>query len=465
MKKLLSTLLALTMITAAAIGQCENWNDSPKKSEGEDAHSIYRGMVKNEQYEQALPYWKTAYEIAPTADGKRDFHYRDGVKIYMHLFENESDETKKAEYKEMVLKLYDQWIGCYKAGAIEIADCDGDCINVLMGNVMAEEAYDMYYFLQVPYSQNLEVAVGALELSKKGVDYTVFEPAMAMAVYEFKEGNIDAGAVREIYGAIDDATNFNLESEDEYAEYYDAARARAFSHLDGIEKEVFDCAYFLEKFKPIYEKDPTDFDVLKYVYNSLKNAGCSASEPFLLKVKTEYESLASAHNAEQRAIYEANNPGSIANKLYKEGKYAEAISKYREAINGTTDTNKKADYLFGIASIQFRKLKSYNEARASAREAASMRPNWGRPYMLIGDMYASSARSCGDSWNQRLAIVAAVEKYVYAKSIDPSVAGDASARISKYANSRPDSETMFMKGLSKGSKAKVGCWIGETVTL
>lgn len=465
MKNLLATLLTCMFATAMMFGQCETWNDSPKKGEAEDAHSIYRGMIKNEQFQEALPYWKTAYEIAPAADGNRDFHYRDGVKIYMSMFEKETDAAKKEEYKNMIIKLYDQWIGCYKAGAIAIKDCDGDCINVIIGNVMASEAYDMYYYLQAPYTQNLEVAVGALELSKKGVDYSVFEPAMAMAVFEFEAGNISADEVRSIYDAIDDATNYNVENEDEYAEYYEAARTRAFSHLKPVEQQVFDCNYFLTKFKPIYEKDPTDFDVLKYVYNSLKNAGCPASEPFLVKVKTEYESLASAHNAEQRAKFEANNPGSVARKLYQEGNYTQAISKYREAIAETSDNSKKADYLFGIASIQFRKMQDYNDARNTAKEAAALRPNWGKPYMLIGDMYASTARNCGDSWNQRLAIVAAVDKYVQAKNMDPSVAGDASARISKYASMRPDSETMFMKGLSKGSTARVGCWIGETVTL
>ena len=41
------------------------------------------------------------------------------------------------------------------------------------------------------------------------------------------------------------------------------------------------------------------------------------------------------------------------------------------------------------------------------------------------------SRSC-DDWNQRLAIIAVIDKYSYARSIDPSVADDANRRIGSY---------------------------------
>jgi hypothetical protein len=110
-------------------------------------------------------------------------------------------------------------------------------------------------------------------------------------------------------------------------------------------------------------------------------------------------------------------------------------------------------------------LKQYSQARATAYEAAKHRDGWGRPYMLIGDMYGSSARSCGDDWNQRLAIIAAIDKYNYAGSIDPEVARDARERVSKYNASLPDLSEGHMRGVKKGAKEQVGCWIGETVTV
>jgi len=133
--------------------------------------------------------------------------------------------------------------------------------------------------------------------------------------------------------------------------------------------------------------------------------------------------------------------------------------------SAASDVYKRQDYKFRIASIQFRKQKKYSAARASAIEAAELRPNWGRPWMLIGDMYATSSRGCGDSWNQRLAVLAAIDKYAKAKSVDPSVASEAGSRIGKYNNLRPDAEMGFMQGHSAGDVLSVGCWIPEKVKL
>ncbi len=183
----------------------------------------------------------------------------------------------------------------------------------------------------------------------------------------------------------------------------------------------------------------------------------------VMSSKKIYESWAAQENAQRQAEFEANNPGVAAKKLYDAGDYQGAINKYKEAIANEPDASKQAGYQFSMASILFRKLKKYSEARSNAREAAKKRPGWGRPYMLIGDMYGQSARNCGDSWNQRLAILAAVEKYNYAKSIDPEVAQEAGERVSKYRASMPDQSEGFMRGVKAGQTAKVGCWIGETV--
>ena len=139
-----------------------------------------------------------------------------------------------------------------------------------------------------------------------------------------------------------------------------------------------------------------------------------------MEVEGKYKAWATAENAAKQAEFEANNPSIMAKKLYDEGDFDGAIEKYDEAITNEVDAEKKAGYLFSKASILFRKQKKYAAARSAAREAAKLKPNWGRPFMLIGDMYGSSARGCGDSWNQRLAILAAMDKYRYAKSIDSS---------------------------------------------
>ena len=118
-----------------------------------------------------------------------------------------------------------------------------------------------------------------------------------------------------------------------------------------------------------------------------------------------------------------------------------------------------------IASIEGRKLGQKSKARADAYQAAKLRSGWGKPYMLIGDLYAKSSRSCGDAFDARLVILAAIDKWAHAKSIDPSVAAEANKKINSYKKSYPDKGEAHMRGLHAGQPVKVKCWIGETVKL
>src|SRR5690625_3709757 len=123
---------------------------------------------------------------------------------------------------------------------------------------------------------------------------------------------------------------------------------------------------------------------MKYVYNTLKQQGCDDSDPFLTQIKSEYDALAAEHNEQQEAEREARNPAYAARKRYDEGNFEEAVEKYQEAIEKEEDSEKKAQYYFAMASIQFRQLNDLNNARNNAMEATKLRDDWGRPYMLVG---------------------------------------------------------------------------------
>jgi tetratricopeptide (TPR) repeat protein len=182
-----------------------------------------------------------------------------------------------------------------------------------------------------------------------------------------------------------------------------------------------------------------------------------------MEVDSKWKKYAEEENARLRAEFEAKNPSVAAKRLYDEGNYEEAIEKYDLAISEEEDDEKKASYLFSKASIQFRKLKQYSTARSTAYQAAKLKPDWGRPYMLIGDMYATSARNCGDDWNQRMAILAAIDKYAYARSIDAEVADEANKKIGRYQASKPELSEGHMRGVKEGETQTVSCWISEKV--
>ena len=85
---------------------------------------------------------------------------------------------------------------------------------------------------------------------------------------------------------------------------------------------------------------------------------------------------------------------------------------------------------------------------------------------MIGDAYAASATSCGNGDLGRGGVyLVAVDKYAKAKSIDPSIAEVAQAKINKYSAYFPGKEDAFFKGVNNGDSYRVGCWIGESTTV
>ena len=465
MKNLFSLLTGLLIIFGFQYGnsQCTTWQDSPRMEDARNAHSIYRQALKVNDFALAFDNWKIAYDIAPAADGKRDYHFIDGAAIYKQKFENETDADKKKEYAQRSIELYDEAIACYAANSIAITCNTDDCIDKKIAYLEGRKAYDMFYTFRSPYGDIRTALEEAIVRGNKATEYIIMVPYAEVVVHQFTNDLMDKIQARAVHKKLNEIADFNIENNAQFAAYYDQAKAAMNSSFSKIERQIFDCDYFVDKLKPDYEADPDNPEVLKRVLAILKGQGCEPGVPFYDELDAKWKIYAEEENARIQAEFEANNPAVMAKKLYDEGDYTGAESKYYEAIEKEEDAERKAGYLFSLSSIQFRKMNKYSQARRTALDAAELKPGWGRPYMLIADMYASTARSCGDSWNQRLAILAAMDKYSYAKSIDPSVTDDANERIGKYRRSMPNQDDGFMRGIKAGQSVKVGCWIGETV--
>jgi len=466
MKKLQTITVACLLslgFSFSAYSQCNTWNDSPRKEEAENSHVIYRQYVKDKKPEDIAAYdeetfnttynnWKKAYEIAPAADGQRPFHFTDGRKIHKALIKKASDEEKKKEYMETVIRLYDEQAECFPKEAAFL---------------QGRKAFDMFYSPQYGYRQaTMDALAKAIEMGGKKSEYILLEPYGQILVYMFNQGKVEKEKARAIVDELTEIANHNIENNSRYGAYYESAKARMDSHIKKIENDIFDCAYFRDKLMPQVEENPDDLEILKYAFNKLRVQGCDTTEQFMIDLKAQYQKKAAELNAKLEAEFLAKNPGVAAKRAYDDGDYKKAIELYEEAIEKAKeedDQQRQAEYWFGIASIQFRKLNQYSTARSSARKAASLNKDWGRPYMLIGDMYAQTSSSCGkDGYSRGLAVLAAIDKYSYARSIDSEVADEANKKIGIYSASIPSKDDVFMRG-KQGATERVGCWIGEKV--
>ena len=106
-----------------------------------------------------------------------------------------------------------------------------------------------------------------------------------------------------------------------------------------------------------------------------------------------------------------------------------------------------------------------SKAKKYALEAINYRPNWGDPYILIGDTYVTGKNCFNDDFEKTTIYWAAVDKFIKAKSVDTTVAEKANGRIQTYSLYFPDVETTFFYSLKEGDPYTVGCWINEKTTV
>lgn len=433
--------------------QCNTWNDHEEKDDILGSYSVLQDFMDAETYDTALEYWQNVYTKAPAGSGENASVFQYGRQIYIAFLQNETDATKRQEYVDMITKLH-----------MEEMECFPDNKGVALANL----AFDMFYYLQVPYSKLIETVEQSIDVLGTKAEYSIFIPYGYAAVYQYQNKFIDAEKARNIYLQLEEIIDARTADKDPYLDYYNDAWANVKAQFASIETEIFDCNYYQNKFRPDFEAGEEDVEVLKYMVVMMTKQGCADDDAFVVQVRTKYEELAAAINAEKLQEFYAENPAAHAADLYKEGNYDEAIAKYEEAIAkeeaGEKNSDNLAQYYFAMASIKGRKLKQYSNARSLALKAAGFKSGWGQPYMLIGDLYASSSRNCGSSdWDHSVAVLAAIDKYQYAKSIDSEIAGEANKKIANYRDFMPDGETGFMMGVKEGQKVKVNCWIGEKV--
>jgi tetratricopeptide (TPR) repeat protein len=324
----------------------------------------------------------------------------------------------------------------------------------------------MFYFLRSPYMETLEVLEEAVTLAGDNTIYTTFVPYATVVVYLFVEEEMTKEDARAVHARLNEIADHNIQNNEQLGVYYQQAKDAMNAKFAEIEDFIFDCEYFKNKLVPEYKADPENVDLVRMVYNKLLSKGCDKGEGIMVELQTKYETYAAQENARRVAEFEENNPQVVAKRLYDEGDFPGAIEKYEEAIEKADNDDDKAQYHFAIASIQFRKLSQYASARTSAYKAAELREGWGRPYLLIGDMYGTTSSSCGSNAYERgLAVLAALDKYSYAKSIDPEVEDEANRSIARYSQYIPPQDDVFMRGKKRGDRESVPCWIGETVAL
>ena len=447
--------LLVTMVfglSGAAIAQSQN-------PECMTNLSIYAEHVKVKNYDAAYTPWKMVYETCPGIN-KANFSY--GERILKDKIDKASGAEKKA-FIDDLLKLYDQSLE-YFPKDYSLADVASDKASLLYDNKMADDA-ELYAMLKEAFEKDREnfdnpkalylyfSSLVDLHGAGKQELQTVFDvyDDVTEKIEEENEkylAQIKKLLPKEEAGTLTSKEKRRLRAYNSYSENYGKITGSIESKLGALA----DC----ENLVPLYEKNfaekKGDIDWVKRAVGRMFAKECTDDPLFrkLFEAQLALEPSASAY------LY----GGTLK---AKEGDNQGAISDFDKAAELETNARKKSDILYKAATIA-RKF-SKQQARSYAQKAIDANGSNGKAYLLIANLYASSANQCGSTpFEKRAVYWRAADMARRAARVDPSLSGRASQAAASYDAKAPSKTDIFQSGMA-GKKVSFSCWVGGSVTV
>lgn len=373
--------------------------------------------------------------------------YAYGTQVYNWKLKNEKDAAKKEALLNELLNLYDLRIKYF-----------GDYKGYGEGRILGEKAVTMYnHSKKTPELFKKVYDLASKSIEKSGVETKV--PVVKLFLVTSDAIMRADSTHKKQY--VDDYLNTSkliekiIASEQEGSKDLEAAKeASAFANQMFAASGVADCETLISIYAPQLEANKENEDFLKQMLTLLRKSKCTECDLY-------FQGSAYAHAIKPTA----ESATGMAAQSVKQGDMDKAITYYQEAINLSEESavEDKADLNYRIALL-LQSKNDYSKAREYARKAIELKPNYGRAYMLIGTMYANSARNIypGDATKQRTVFYVAYDKMMKAKEVDPECAADADKAAAMYRQSFPSKEDVFMHPeLESGKTITIGGWIQE----
>ena len=224
------------------------------------------------------------------------------------------------------------------------------------------------------------------------------------------------------------------------------------SNLDNLFQPYASCEDLIKVFAAKMAETPDDVVLLKRITTILDKKDCTDSKLFL-DAAVKLNELEPSPEASY----------SLGIKFFKDKKWSDAATFFDQATK--TENNDRKYRAYRNLGMCYQNMGNLSRARDIFRRAAQVDPTNGEPYLLIGMLYAESAKQFSGEIESKAVFWAAVDKCQKAKQIDPSVAERANASIRAYSQYFPSMETIFFNDYNEGQSFQVGGWIGETTTI
>ncbi|MDA3952060.1 MAG: tetratricopeptide repeat protein [Bacteroidales bacterium] len=438
------TGLFLILTIGFVFGQ-KGVEDGSKYGQGADSisciknFSIYRSNARQNNYDNITQEaWKLVYTECPKAS---QYIYIDGVNMVKIAIKKEEDAAQKEILIDSMMRIYDKRIKYFNRRGSILGRKGVDFITSSEKTVEnMQEGYEI-----------LKESISLEKYNSRAPQLLTFFQASNSL---FQAGAIEAGDVVADFGTVMEIADYVILKGTNKREKANVIRAKPSIEQIFEDGGAANCDDLVPYYANKFNETPEDIEFLKKATDLLKSTKCTDSEI--------YFNMAVKLNIMEPT---ADLAYELAKRINKEDKLNEAVVYYKQAIELQEDDLQKAKYYLELGDVT-RRIGDYSQSRTYALKSIELDATSGYPYLLIGNIYAASSKSCSEEeFEQKAVYWAAVDQFAKAKSVDPELADDANKFIDAYKPHFPDNETIFFYNYKQGDSYTVGCWINEKTTV
>lgn len=401
-------------------------------------YSIYKEFYKQDNYKDAIPAWNKTIEICPQFN--RGI-WSDGEKMFKTRIEESEDQVKIEELIDSLMWIYDRRIEYF-----------GTDPRYPEGYVLGNKGISLLKYRNSEVQAGYDILGKSIELQKSNSNAAVLLTYMQVSRQLFIDGFIDAQQVLSDYETVMAVIDEILAKDPNEPNYL---LAKEGIELHFTKSGAADCEALSNLYGAKFEENKTNAEWLDKITSQLRKAGCSEGQLF-----------SDAAEALFKINPDANAAHNLAAMFLNQQDYKQAGEYLEKAISLGQDSEELADMYYELALLTFNQFKDYQASRTLARKAIEVRPNWGNPYLLIGQIYiAARDQVFSDPFDRSTVFWAAVDQFIKAKTKDPEISSKANEYINMYSKYFPNNEVVFFHTLKEGDSYTVGGWINENTTV
>ncbi len=420
--------------------------------------SIYVEHAKVKNYEAAYTPWKMVYETCPAINLA---NFSVGEKILNDKIDKSSGADKEGFIKDL-MKLHDDRMVHFPNKTKE-ADVMIDKVLLMYDNKMISDD-EIYSQLNTAFTKDEK------NFKNPKAIYLYFSSLVDL----YKGGSKDLQEVFDVYDAVTEKVEVeNAKLTDAIAKLLPKEEAGTLTSKEKRKLRVYsknsesygkiagsidaklgplaDCENLIPLYEKSYDEKKGDVVWVKRAVGLMFNKECT-DDPMFQKL---FEAQLALDPSADAYVY----GGTLK---MKNGDTQGALADFDKALSLETDSKKRSNIAYKVAVINKRK-GSKSTSRKYAQKAIDFNSANGKAYLLIANLYASSANQCGSTTFEKRAMYwKAADMARRAGRVDPSLSSRANKAAASYDAKAPNKEMIFSAGMA-GKTVTFSCWVGGSV--